>query len=144
MRGDDGALSPRLHPRAWATCALNTTWKDWQGSLVGSLHQDITEGGRYCGVRCPATAVAECLLPCLDRVQRSALWVTGMLVDLGGALLMIVAFANAPVSVTSEGQWGPASTTPGRRGPGDGRCYWVCTRLVACAACGLKGRICMR
>eukprot|EP00198_Chlamydomonas_reinhardtii_P013450 XP_001702787.1 predicted protein [Chlamydomonas reinhardtii] len=30
---------------------------------------------------------------------RSALWVTGMLVDLGGALLMIVAFANAPVSI---------------------------------------------
>ncbi|GLI64266.1 hypothetical protein VaNZ11_007481 [Volvox africanus] len=30
---------------------------------------------------------------------RSGLWVTGMLTDLGGALLMIVAFANAPVSV---------------------------------------------
>ncbi|PNH03902.1 hypothetical protein TSOC_009986 [Tetrabaena socialis] len=28
---------------------------------------------------------------------RSALWLTGMLVDLGGALLMIVAFAYAPV-----------------------------------------------
>lgn len=29
---------------------------------------------------------------------RSGLWLTGMLTDLAGALLMIVAFANAPVS----------------------------------------------
>ena len=39
----------------------------------------------------------------IEQYLASRTWTTGMLVDLGGALLMIVAFANAPVSALRGG-----------------------------------------
>ena len=41
----------------------------------------------------------------IEQYLASRTWTTGMLVDLGGALLMIVAFANAPVSALRRGRY---------------------------------------
>ena len=45
----------------------------------------------------------------IEQYLASRTWTTGMLVDLGGALLMIVAFANAPVSALRGGARYPRS-----------------------------------
>lgn len=47
---------------------------------------------------------------------RSGLWLTGMLTDLGGALLMIVAFAYAPVRPSKHESWQLSKTPAAQAG----------------------------
>ena len=79
-------------------CDLATAWRRRGGAVEmhGGLMQ-YDAGACVCATLPQGRAHAPLPPQVIEQYLSSRTWTAGMLTDLGGALLMIVAFANAPV-----------------------------------------------